>query len=155
VTYAYDLANRLTGVSDNSAAIVKPSTSANYSVAYAYDAMNRPVSATWPNVAAQTTPPGTTVSSSFTYDATNRVMTITLPDPKILSLESSSPAPNYYLAADGVINKITTEDHRHARAGALQPECDRGKFCNEPAGDLPACENSHRVWAGDCHPKRS
>jgi len=49
---------------------------------------------------------------SATYDATNRVMTITLPEPKILSLESSSPAPNYYLAADGVINKITTEDHR-------------------------------------------
>jgi|GEM_PF-912601 len=49
---------------------------------------------------------------SAIYDATNRVMTITLPEPKILSLESSSPAPNYYLAADGVINKITTEDHR-------------------------------------------
>ena len=49
---------------------------------------------------------------SANYDATNRVMTITLPEPKILSLESSSPAPNYYLAADGVINKITTEDHR-------------------------------------------
>ena len=49
---------------------------------------------------------------SAVYDATNRVVTITLPEPKILSLESSSPAPNYYLAADGVINKITTEDHR-------------------------------------------
>ena len=71
-TYAYDLANRLTGVSDNSAAIVKPSTSASYPVAYAYDAMNRPISATWPNVPAQTGLTASSMSSSFTYDATNR-----------------------------------------------------------------------------------
>jgi hypothetical protein len=49
---------------------------------------------------------------SATYDATNRVVTILLPEPKILSLESSNPAPNYYLAEDGVINKITAEDHQ-------------------------------------------
>ena len=49
---------------------------------------------------------------SASYDATNRVITILLPEPKILSLESSNPAPNYYLTADGVINKITTEDHQ-------------------------------------------
>jgi hypothetical protein len=49
---------------------------------------------------------------SATYDATNQVITILLPEPKVLSLESSNPAPNYYLAADGVINKITTEDHQ-------------------------------------------
>ncbi len=72
VRLAYDLNNHLTGVSDNSAAIVKPSTAANYSVAYAYDAMNRPVSATWPNVAAQTGLVASSVSSSFAYDATNR-----------------------------------------------------------------------------------
>lgn len=49
---------------------------------------------------------------SATYDPTNRVMTIRLPEPKILSLESSNPAPTYYLAADGVINKITAADHQ-------------------------------------------
>lgn len=53
-----------------------------------------------------------TAKFSAAYDATNRVMTILLPEPKILSLESSNPAPTYYLAADGVINKITTEDHK-------------------------------------------
>ena len=40
------------------------------------------------------------------------MITILLPEPKVLSLESSNPAPNYDLAADGVINKITTEDHK-------------------------------------------
>ena len=49
---------------------------------------------------------------SASYDASNQMVTIRLPEPKILSLESANAAPNYYLAADGVINKITTEDHQ-------------------------------------------
>lgn len=49
---------------------------------------------------------------SATYDASHQVVTIRLPEPKILSLESANPAPNYYLAEDGVINRITTEDHQ-------------------------------------------
>jgi hypothetical protein len=53
-----------------------------------------------------------TAKFSATYDASNQVVTILLPEPKILSLESSNPAPTYYLAEDGVINRITTEDHR-------------------------------------------
>ena len=40
------------------------------------------------------------------------MVTILLPEPKILSLESANPAPNYYLAEDGVINKITAADHQ-------------------------------------------
>ena len=47
-----------------------------------------------------------------TYDATNQVVTIMLPEPKILSLESANAAPKYYLAEDGLINRITTEDHQ-------------------------------------------
>jgi hypothetical protein len=49
---------------------------------------------------------------SAAYDASNQVVTILLPEPKVLSLESSNPAPNYFLAEDGVINRITTEDHQ-------------------------------------------
>ena len=49
---------------------------------------------------------------SAAYDPSNRVVTIVLPEPKILSLESSNPAPNYYLAEDGVINHITAADHQ-------------------------------------------
>ena len=49
---------------------------------------------------------------SATYDASNQMVTIVLPEPKVLSLESSNPAPKYYLVESGVINKITTEDHQ-------------------------------------------
>jgi Protein of unknown function (DUF4230) len=49
---------------------------------------------------------------SAAYDASNQVVTVILPEPKILSLESSNPAPNYYLAEDGVINRITAADHQ-------------------------------------------
>jgi hypothetical protein len=49
---------------------------------------------------------------SATFDASNQVVTIVLPEPKVLSLEASNPAPKYYLVESGVINKITTEDHQ-------------------------------------------
>lgn len=49
---------------------------------------------------------------SASYDASHRVVTLRLPEPRILSLESSHPAPTYYLAEDGMLNKITAEDHR-------------------------------------------
>jgi hypothetical protein len=49
---------------------------------------------------------------SATYDASNQVVTILLPEPKILSLESSNPAPTYYLVEGGVINPITAADHQ-------------------------------------------
>jgi hypothetical protein len=51
VSYAYDLAGRLTGISDASAAIaaaVPPSgTSVQYTTILGYDAMNRPTAVTW------------------------------------------------------------------------------------------------------------
>lgn len=49
---------------------------------------------------------------SATYDSSNRIVTIVLPEPKVLSLEASNPAPKYYLVESGVINKITTDDYQ-------------------------------------------
>lgn len=49
---------------------------------------------------------------SATYDASNRVITVTLPEPKVLSLEASNPAPKYFLVESGMFNRITTEDHQ-------------------------------------------
>jgi hypothetical protein len=40
------------------------------------------------------------------------VVTIRLPEPQVLSLEASNPAPKYFLVESGVINKVTTEDHQ-------------------------------------------
>ncbi|HZI32631.1 MAG TPA: DUF4230 domain-containing protein [Candidatus Binatia bacterium] len=49
---------------------------------------------------------------SATYDVSNHVITVLLPEPKVLSLESSNPAPRYYLVESGVINKIATDDYQ-------------------------------------------
>jgi len=110
VSYAYDLNNHLTGVSDNSAAIVKPSSSASYSVAYAYDAMNRPVSATWPNVPAQTALTASSVSSSFTYDATNRRIGQTVSDDSWWSRPTAA-SPISYTANN--LNQYTAVGSAH------------------------------------------
>jgi YD repeat-containing protein len=59
VTYSYDLANRLTGVSDNSASItsaVVPGGAVAYSASYAYDNLNRPTNVTWSPAATPATP---------------------------------------------------------------------------------------------------
>jgi YD repeat-containing protein len=47
VTYAYDRASHLIGVSDNSAAIAVPYSSASFAETLAYDQLNRPLGATW------------------------------------------------------------------------------------------------------------
>jgi hypothetical protein len=49
---------------------------------------------------------------SATYDPSNRIVTVVLPEPKVLSLEASNPAPKYYLEESGVINKLTTDDYQ-------------------------------------------
>jgi len=49
---------------------------------------------------------------SATYEPSNQTVTILLPEPKILSLETVNPEANYYLEADGYINKLTTADHQ-------------------------------------------
>jgi RHS repeat-associated protein len=72
VSYGYDLANHLTGVSDNSPAIQAPTAPASYSMSYIYDALNRPVAANWPSVPAQSTPMASSALFTFTYDGNNR-----------------------------------------------------------------------------------
>jgi RHS repeat-associated protein len=72
VTYAYDQASRLIGVSDSSASIAKPANSASYSTSLAYDQLNRPLAVNWTPATSQTTPTATSASFSFGYDATNR-----------------------------------------------------------------------------------
>ena len=49
---------------------------------------------------------------SATFDPSNNLVTISLPNPKVLSLEPSNPAPKYYVEDSGVINWLTTEDHQ-------------------------------------------
>jgi RHS repeat-associated protein len=72
-SYAYDLASHLIGVSDNSATLVRPATSAIYATNLTYDQLNRPVGVSF-NPAATQTAPSAAVASTFNYqyDGTNR-----------------------------------------------------------------------------------
>jgi YD repeat-containing protein len=76
VTYAYDLAGRLTGVGDTSAAVtsaVPPSGSTvQYAANYTYDPLNRPVTVTWNPAPTQASPTASTASFNYTYERTNR-----------------------------------------------------------------------------------
>jgi len=73
VSYAYDLASRLTGVSDTSAAMTKPSgASASYATTISYDQLNRPLSVSWSPAPSQATPTASSTTFSYGYDATNR-----------------------------------------------------------------------------------
>ncbi len=56
VTYGYDLAGHPTSISDTSAAITIPATSASYPANTSYDAMNRPLAVSWSPAPAQTMP---------------------------------------------------------------------------------------------------
>ncbi|MGA2248063.1 MAG: DUF4230 domain-containing protein [Verrucomicrobiota bacterium] len=49
---------------------------------------------------------------SASYNPSNNTVIISLPTPKILSLEPASAAPSYYVDDSGIINRLTTEDHR-------------------------------------------
>jgi RHS repeat-associated protein len=76
VSYSYDLAGRLTGVSDTGAAItaaVPPAPNTKYTTSYAYDALNRPTSVGWDPAPAVATPASTiAVTFSHTYNRTNQ-----------------------------------------------------------------------------------
>ncbi|MDB5481565.1 MAG: hypothetical protein JWO83_2618 [Caulobacteraceae bacterium] len=72
VTYAYDLAGRLAGASDTSAAVTKPAAPASYAATYSYDAINRPITSGWTPAPTQTLLTPATVTFAHAYDATNR-----------------------------------------------------------------------------------
>jgi RHS repeat-associated protein len=72
VTYAYDLDSHVTGTSDTSASIVKPSTAASYSTGMTYDQLNRPVGVNWSPAPSQAAPTASSVTFGYGYDATNR-----------------------------------------------------------------------------------
>ncbi len=104
MSYAYDQAGRLTGVSDTSAAITAVSTSASYAATYAYDALNRMVGANWNPAAAQTAPAVTTVAFTHVYDANNRRIGQAVSDSSWL-LYPTGPSTTVYAA--NALNQYT------------------------------------------------
>ena len=72
VSYAYDLASRLIGASDNNAPITAPSASASYAANYAYDARNELINVSWPATAQMAPSASTSVTFGYSYDGNNR-----------------------------------------------------------------------------------
>ena len=77
VSYRYDLAGRLTSVSDTSAPVnpalpPSPGTPVQYATSYAYDSVNRPISVAWDPAPAAASPTASTVTFSHSYNKTNQ-----------------------------------------------------------------------------------
>jgi len=96
VSYIYDLTGRLTGVSDNSAAIVSavPPTgmqSVAYGTSYTYDALNHRTGVIFRTVSAAATPSASQVTFQDHYDATNRRISQTKPTSSLTQMRPHRP----------------------------------------------------------------
>jgi RHS repeat-associated protein len=120
VSYSYDLAGRLTGISDTSAAIaaaVPPSgTSVQYSTSLGYDAMNRPTAVTWsPAPSAAAAPAAGSVTFGHSYNKVNQRIGQTVTDNSWFNYPAASPSTVSYTA--NALNQYTA-------VGAVTPSYD-------------------------------
>ena len=119
VTYTYDLNNRLTGVTDTSAAIVAaipPSgTSVQYGMGYSYDAMNRPIAVTWNPAPAAAAPTAGSVTFGHSYNKANQRIGQTVTDNTWLDYPAATPSTASY-TADAL--------NRYTAVGAVSPTYD-------------------------------
>src|SRR6266851_1165896 len=99
VNYGYDLNNRLTSVSDGSAAIpaaVPPSgTSVQFKTSAAYDTVNRPTGVSWTPAAAAAAATGSGVTFNHTYNKANQRDSQKVTDNSWLNYPAATPAVSY------------------------------------------------------------
>jgi RHS repeat-associated protein len=118
VSYRYDLAGRLTGVSDTSAAIaaaVPPSgPSVQYATTAAYDALNRPTGISWTPAPTAAAPTASSVTFGHAYNKANQRIGQTATDNSWLSYPAASPTVSY--TADAL--------NRYTAVGAVTPTYD-------------------------------
>lgn len=119
VTYSYDLAGRLTSVSDTSAAIaaaVPPGgLLVQYAASYGYDAMNRPISVNWTPAPAQATPAASSVTFAHSYNKANQRVGQTATDNTWLNYPAATPSTTSYAA-----NAL----NQYIAVGAVSPSYD-------------------------------
>lgn len=119
VSYAYDLAGRLTGISDTSAAIaaaVPPSgTSVQYSTSLGYDAMNRPTAVTWSPAPSAAGPTAGSVTFAHSYNKVNQRTGQTVTDNTWFNYPAASASTVSYTA--NALNQYTA-------VGAVTPTYD-------------------------------
>jgi RHS repeat-associated protein len=95
VTYQYDLLGQVTGVSDNSPAIVKPTGAASYATTATYDAMNRPLTIGWSPAPAQAPPTASSVQFNRSYDADDRMSGQTSSDSRWMLYPTTASNTSY------------------------------------------------------------
>jgi RHS repeat-associated protein len=120
VSYGYDLAGRLTNLSDTSAAITtavppSPATSVQYATNFGYDALNRPTAVTWnpaPTAAAST---AGSVTTGHAYNKANQRISQTVTDNSWFNYPTATPSTVSYTA--NALNQYTS-------VGAVTPSYD-------------------------------
>jgi RHS repeat-associated protein len=119
VSYRYDLAGRLTGVSDTSAAIaaaVPPSgPSVQYATTAAYDALNRPTGISWTPAPTAAAPTASSVTFGHAYNKANQRIGQTATDNSWLNYPAATPSTVSY-AADAL--------NRYTAVGGVTPTYD-------------------------------
>lgn len=116
VTYGYDLAGRLTSVSDTSAAITAAaSPSGPYAASYSYDVMNRPTAASWTPAPAQVAITASSVTFGHAYNKANQRIGQTATDNTWLNYPVSTASTTSYTA--NALNQYTA-------VGAVTPSYD-------------------------------
>ena len=119
VSYRYELAGRLMGVSDTSAAIaaaVPPSgPSVQYGTAAAYDALNRPTGISWTPAPTAVVPSASGVSFDHAYNKANQRIGQTATDNSWI---------NYPAATPSTVNYTADALNRYTAVGAVTPAYD-------------------------------
>jgi RHS repeat-associated protein len=116
VNYSYDLNNRLTSVSDGSAAIaaaVPPSgISVQYATSATYDILNRPTVISWTPAPTAATPTAGNVTFSHAYNKVNQ---------RIGQTATDNTWFNYPAAAPSTVNYTANALNQYTAVGAVTP----------------------------------
>jgi RHS repeat-associated protein len=119
VSYTYDLAGRIKGVSDSSSSItaaVPPSgSSAQYATNLTYDALNRPTGITWNPASTPAAPSASSITFGHSYNKVNQRIGQTATDNSWLSYPAATPSTVSYTA--NALNQYTA-------VGAVTPSYD-------------------------------
>jgi RHS repeat-associated protein len=117
VWYGHDLAGRVTGIIDNSAAIVvavppAPGTPVSYATTYSYDQLNRPVNVSWNPAPAFTAPAASSVTFTHAYNGANQRISQTVTDNSWWYYPPASPSS---------VNYVSNAANQYTAVGAVAP----------------------------------
>jgi len=148
VSCGYDLAGRLTGVSDTSAAIaaaVPPSgPSVQYATSLGYDVMNRPTAVNWTPAPSAAAPAAGSVTFGHAYNKANQPIGQTVSDNAWL---------NYPAATPGTVSYTADALNRYTAVGAVSPNYDANGNLTSDGTSRLRCRKPPDIHSNDVRPK--